>query len=91
MCKVIKLLHQRKSNNEHPRDKPMSTGTWKKGATTRLHQREGVSLTESELAEWTNQRVLDALSNERARSIRERREAIKGELKRRGIKGYAKL
>jgi hypothetical protein len=69
----------------------MSTGTWKNGTAKRLHRREGLALTDSELMEWTNQRVLEALSDERARSIRERRDAIKKELKRRGIKGYARL
>jgi hypothetical protein len=69
----------------------MSTGIWKKNANQRLHRREGLALTDSELMDWTNKRVLEALSNERARSIQERRKAIKGELKRRGIKGHAKL
>jgi hypothetical protein len=59
----------------------MSTGTWKKGTAKRLHRREGVSLTDSEHMEWINERVLQALSDERAQSIQ----------KRRGIKGYAKL
>jgi hypothetical protein len=46
----------------------MSTGTWKKGTAKLLHRREGLALTDSELMEWTKQRVLEALSDERARS-----------------------